>query len=93
MIRRLDVDMESLQATANVLVDEGKLAVLGSGTDGAQFVVAVPDGVNVDAGAVVEELAATVGGGGGGPPDFAQGGGPDVEKLDEALTQAVNSLR
>ncbi len=93
VVRRLDVDMESLQATANALVDEGKLAVLGSGTDGAQFVVAVPDGVNVDAGAVVEELAATVGGGGGGPPDFAQGGGPAVGKLDEALTQAVNSLR
>jgi alanyl-tRNA synthetase len=34
-----------------------------------------------------------VGGGGGGPPDFAQGGGPDTEKLDEALEAAPEILR
>jgi alanyl-tRNA synthetase len=85
--------MDELRATANALVDEGKIAVLGSGVDGATFVVAVPDGAGVDAGEVVGELAQRVGGGGGGPPDFAQGGGPDAEKLDEALSDAPDVLR
>ena len=61
--------------------------------DGAQFVVGVPDGVGVDAGEVVGELARRVGGGGGGPPDFAQGGGPDADALDDALDDAPGVLR
>jgi alanyl-tRNA synthetase len=93
VVRRIDADMGELRATANALVEEGKIAVLGSGRDGAQFVVTVPDGVGVDAGEVVGRLAATVGGGGGGPPDFAQGGGPDADALDEALDDAPEILR
>ena len=93
VIQRLDGDMDELRATAPALVEEGQIAVLGSGVDGAQFVVAVPDGVGVDAGEVVGELAARVGGGGGGPPDFAQGGGPDGDALDEALADAPDILR
>ena len=67
--------------------------MIGSGADGATFVVAVPDGVGVNAGEVVGELAQKVGGGGGGPPDFAQGGGPDADKLDEALEDAPDVLQ
>ncbi|MFB6201101.1 MAG: DHHA1 domain-containing protein, partial [Halorhabdus sp.] len=60
---------------------------------GAQFVVAAPEGSGVDAGAVVGELADRVGGGGGGPPDFAQGGGPDADALEDALEDAPGILR
>ncbi|WP_135821711.1 alanine--tRNA ligase [Halostella litorea] len=93
VVQRLDADMDELRATANALVDEGKIAVIGSGADGATFVVAVPDGAGVNAGDVVGELAGKVGGGGGGPPDFAQGGGPDVDALDDALEDAPDVLR
>ncbi|WP_135536773.1 alanine--tRNA ligase [Halostella pelagica] len=93
VVQRLDADMDELRATANALVEEGKIAVLGSESDGAQFVVAVPEGVNVNAGDVVGELAGKVGGGGGGPPDFAQGGGPDTDALDDALDDAPDVLR
>jgi len=93
VVQRLDGDMDELRATANAIVEDGKVAVLGSGADGAQFVVGVPDGVGVDAGEVVGELARRVGGGGGGPPDFAQGGGPDADALDEALDDAPDVLR
>ncbi len=93
VIQRLDGDMDDLRATANAIVEEGSVAVLGSGRDGATFVVAVPDGVNINAGAVVSELASRVGGGGGGPPDFAQGGGPDADALEEALEEAPAILR
>jgi len=93
VIQRFDSDMDELRATANALVEDGNIAVIGSGVDGAQFVVAVPDEVAVDAGDVVGELAQRVGGGGGGPPDFAQGGGPDDDALDDALEDAPDILR
>jgi alanyl-tRNA synthetase len=93
VVQRLDADMDELRATANALVEDGKIAVVGSGADGAQFVVAVPDGVGVDAGDVVGELAGRVGGGGGGPPDFAQGGGPNGDELDDALDDAPAILK
>ncbi|MFB6117385.1 alanine--tRNA ligase [Halosegnis sp.] len=93
VVRRLDADIDELRKTANALVDEGQVAVLGSGADGATFVVGVPEGVSLDAGDVVGELAQRVGGGGGGPPNFAQGGGPDVEALDDALAAAPDLLR
>ncbi|VTT87608.1 Alanyl-tRNA synthetase [Halorubrum sp. DM2] len=94
VIQRLDGDADELRATANAHVDDGKVAVIGSGAGGsASFVVGVPDGVDVNAGQVVSELAGRVGGGGGGPPDFAQGGGPDADALDEALDAAPDVLR
>jgi alanyl-tRNA synthetase len=93
VVKRIDADMDELRATANAIVEEGNIAVVGSARDGAQFVVAVPDGTGVDAGEVVGELAARVGGGGGGPPDFAQGGGPDADALDDALAEAPAILR
>ncbi|HPM41098.1 MAG TPA: alanine--tRNA ligase [bacterium] len=39
----------------------------------------------VHAGKIVQALSERVGGKGGGRPDFAQGGGTDVEKLDDTL--------
>jgi alanyl-tRNA synthetase len=39
------------------------------------------------AGELIREVAAVVGGGGGGRPDFAQAGGKDPGKLDEALAR------
>ncbi|MBV9471035.1 MAG: hypothetical protein JOZ57_17495, partial [Abitibacteriaceae bacterium] len=44
------------------------------------------------AGNVVRELAKFTGGGGGGRPDFAQAGGKDTAKIDEALKQAASLL-
>lgn len=39
------------------------------------------------AGNIVKQLAEVIGGRGGGRPDFAQAGGPGVDKLDDALAQ------
>jgi alanyl-tRNA synthetase len=93
VVKELDVDIEELRATANALVDQEKIAVLASGRENVKFVVAVPDTVGVHAGEVADELSKRVGGGGGGPPDFAEGGGPDTEKLDDALDSATEILR
>ncbi|AWB26228.1 alanine--tRNA ligase [Halococcoides cellulosivorans] len=92
VVRRMDADMDALRATANAIVDDGDVAVVGSGADGAQFVVARPEGSAIDAGSVVGALADRVGGGGGGPPAFAQGGGPDADALDDALDSVPDIL-
>jgi len=94
VIQRLDVDADELRAQANAIVEEGRVAVLGGDVGGsAGIVVGVPDGVAINAGEVVGRLAGLVGGGGGGPPDFAQGGGPDVDAIDDALDEAPDVLR
>ena len=45
------------------------------------------------AGDIIKKLAPIVGGTGGGRPDMAQGGGNDVAKIDEALSEARKSLQ
>jgi alanyl-tRNA synthetase len=45
------------------------------------------------AGNIVRQASEVVGGKGGGRPDFAQGGGPDVAKLDEALASVEEMLK
>ena len=93
VIRRVDSDSDELRAMANAIVDDGTVAVLGSAAGGsAQFVVGAPEDSAINAGEVVSQLAGMVGGGGGGPPDFAQGGGPDVDALDDALESAEDVL-
>jgi alanyl-tRNA synthetase len=44
------------------------------------------------AGNIIKQLAPLVGGGGGGRPDFAQAGGKDPTRLDEALAAAYALL-
>ena len=39
------------------------------------------------AGDLMREVAATVGGKGGGRPDFAQGGGDDPARIDDAFAR------
>jgi alanyl-tRNA synthetase len=41
---------------------------------------------------IVKEITKTTGGGGGGRSDFAQAGGKDISKLDEALTKIKSYL-
>ena len=45
------------------------------------------------AGKIVQQLAEVIGGRGGGRPDFAQAGGPGVDKLDKALAQVKEMVK
>lgn len=47
----------------------------------------------VKAGDWIKEVAPIVGGGGGGRPDFAQAGGKDVSKIDEAKQKALEFVK
>jgi alanyl-tRNA synthetase len=85
-----DVDAKAMRT----MVDDFRNR-LGSGVvclaaaDGEKALLAI--GVTKDltdrlkAGDLIREVAAVVGGGGGGRPDFAQAGGKDPSKLDQAI--------
>jgi alanyl-tRNA synthetase len=48
---------------------------------------------SIKAGAWIKEIAPTLGGGGGGRDDFAQAGGKDASKLDEALLKSKEFVK
>ena len=84
------VDGKVLRELADKLRDRiGSGVVVLGGTDGekVQLLAAVTKDLKgrVDAGAIIKQIAPIVGGGGGGRADFAQAGGKDPTKLDEAL--------
>ncbi len=69
------------------------VVVLGLASNGKASLVAVvsPDlQKSLHAGKIIKKVAEMVGGSGGGRPDFAQAGGKDSEKLDEALQAVYN---
>ncbi|HHH51306.1 MAG TPA: alanine--tRNA ligase, partial [Campylobacterales bacterium] len=47
----------------------------------------------IKAGNWIKEIAPILGGGGGGRPDFAQAGGKDASKIDEAKERALGYLK
>jgi alanyl-tRNA synthetase len=67
------------------------IVVLGCEVEGrAQLLGAVTKDLvsaGYHAGKIVSEVAKVAGGGGGGRPDFAQAGGKNPERLDEALAK------
>ena len=69
------------------------VVVLGLASTGKASLVAVvsPDlQKRLHAGKIIKKVAEMVGGSGGGRPDFAQAGGKDSEKLEEALQNVYN---
>ena len=72
------------------------IIVVGSVADGK---VSMAVGVTKDltgkyhAGNIIKVIATIVGGSGGGRPDMAQAGGPQIDKLDEALKKAEELIR
>jgi len=87
-------DLRNLADSLRQSLGSGVL-VLGMESGGkATLMVAVTEDLlsRVSAGAFVKELAPIVGGRGGGRPNLAQAGGPDVEKISEALKKAPELL-
>jgi alanyl-tRNA synthetase len=74
----------------------GAIIVVGAREgDKALIAVGVTDDLTkkIPAGKIIKEVSAIVGGGGGGRPDFAQAGGKNPEKLEEALKAAPEIIR
>jgi len=84
--------LRELAENAGTKIGSGVI-VLGLASDGKASLVAVVSQdlqKRLHAGRIIKEVAALVGGSGGGRPDFAQAGGKNAEKLDEALQAVYN---
>ena len=84
--------MRELAESAIASLGQG-IVVLGTESEGkAMLVTTVSEGLRkqLHAGKVVKKVAELVGGSGGGRPDFAQAGGKEPKKLDQALQAVYN---
>ncbi|MBI2843492.1 MAG: alanine--tRNA ligase [Armatimonadetes bacterium] len=92
-------DVNVMRSLADGIADRLKsgVVVLGGVSDGKVLFVSkvTPDLVErgFHAGNLLREVAKVAGGGGGGRPEFAQAGGKDPAKVDEALQTAVELVR
>ena len=97
LIKLKDKDANALRDMADKIKDKNEscIILLASELDGkVLFVSSVTKDLNskgILAGNIVKEAAMVAGGGGGGRPDFAQAGGKNPGKINEAL-EAVKKL-
>ncbi|NLH21979.1 MAG: alanine--tRNA ligase, partial [Methanothrix sp.] len=87
-------DIDELLKAAALLAEQDCTVLLGSET--GKLVAAVgKSGLEkgLKAGAIIKAAAKALGGGGGGRPELAQGGGPNAERLEEALAAGREAMR
>jgi alanyl-tRNA synthetase len=95
-VNEVDVDSLIQIASETVRIEPEAIVVLCTSNKTARLVVmagkeALKRGINSRQIAV--EVASLLGGGGSGRPDFAQGGGPQTEKVPEALQRAEEIIK
>jgi len=88
-------DLEEVRMLATKIVQaEPAIALLGTKDAGAARLVFARSGsLTENMGQLLAEACQLLGGRGGGKPDMAQGGGPDVAKLDEAIKLAAEKIQ
>jgi alanyl-tRNA synthetase len=82
-IKQIVDDMKNQNENIAILLlqPKGKKVMIVSGVKGCD---------SIKAGDWIKTVAPVVGGGGGGRPDFAQAGGKDVSKIDDAKQTAID---
>ncbi len=87
-------DVEELKLLARRLVEgEPAVALLASKEgDMARLVFARSESLEFNMGQLMSEACAVLGGKGGGKPELAQGGGPNIARVDEAVNGAAARL-
>lgn len=91
----IDGDIKELQNIATDFTDNGKadIAIIGNNDGkivGAASDAAINFGIKINE--IIKQSANVLGGGGGGRPTLAQGAGPKVDKIEEALELALKLL-
>ena len=81
-LKKIIDDMKNANEKVAILLLQAK--------DDKVTIVAGSKNTNVKAGDWIKNIAPIVGGGGGGRPDFAQAGGKDVTKIEEAKISALS---
>ena len=85
-------DMKAMQQLARTLSSQpGRLVVLGLSDERASLVVARSEDVAVDVRPLLEKGCQILEGRGGGTPALAQGSGPRLDKLEEAMMAAAEA--
>ncbi|MCX6092779.1 MAG: DHHA1 domain-containing protein, partial [Candidatus Bipolaricaulota bacterium] len=88
---RADLAADAIKALADEIEGRAQpvVVVLVGVADGrATAVCKASKGVKtVDAGAIVRAMSKTLGGGGGGNRSFAQGGGPNTNRVEDAIAE------
>ncbi len=99
IVKKLDgMDAKTLRTFIDNAKNQLKSGVIVVGSV-AEGKVSMAAGVTKDltgkyhAGNIIKQIAEIVGGNGGGRPDMAQAGGPEIDKLDEALKKAEELIR
>jgi alanyl-tRNA synthetase len=88
--------MRSVADNAIEKVSGGLVCLFNKTDSNVSFIVKVSKeiaGKTVHAGKMAKALASILGGGGGGRPDFAQAGGKNTGKLDEAVEAIPEIIR
>ncbi len=96
VIETASVDELIKVAEALVREDEAKVAILGTRNKTANLVVVAGKEalrMGIDCGKIASEAAKELGGGGGGRVQMGQGGGPRLEKLEEAIAAGIRACR
>jgi alanyl-tRNA synthetase len=91
-----NADAKLLGAVADALKTKfgGPIVLAGAANGRVALIVAIPQHLSskFQANDIIQKIAPIVGGKGGGRPESAQGGGPDVSKIDKALAEAKKLL-
>src|SRR5436190_11287385 len=91
-----NADSKLLGAVVDALKTKfnGPIVLAGAADGRVALIAAVPKKLTskFQANDIIQKIASIVGGKGGGRPESAQGGGPDVGKIDKALAEARKLL-
>ena len=94
---RHDAQIAEAKQLSDLIEQKSRPAVVllvGNHNDQGLVVCKASDGIGgINAGVLVRTMASILGGGGGGNSTFAQGGGPQTEKVDDALRAGVDAAR
>lgn len=87
-------DFEEVRVLASKIVQrEPSIALLAtSDAKGGRLVFARSQSLDYDMGRLLAQACAELGGRGGGKPDLAQGGGPEVDELEEVIQAALEKI-
>ncbi|MEN6444256.1 MAG: alanine--tRNA ligase [Methanoregula sp.] len=84
IVKHIDLPAKELSILATSVSEKGGVALLIASGETARVVLASGD-PRVNAGEIIGQVCTLLGGKGGGKPSMAQGGGPEINKLDLAL--------
>ena len=92
-------DPEELREVASHLIEKHPDIVVTLGTsDSNRAYICDASGshsmeMGINANIIVKEMCKEIGGSGGGSSQLAQGGGPDVEKLEQAMKKGLELIK